>query len=47
MMDFIMSVANDASTPWWVLSLAGLIVAVEAFRSNDALWSDMFAEDEE
>ena len=43
MSEFVMSVANNPSTPWWVLIGVGLIVAVEAFRSGPApLWGDMF-----
>ena len=43
MADFVMSVANNSATPWWVLTGVGLIVAFEAFRSGPApLWGDMF-----
>ena len=46
MLDTLLAAAQAPHTPWIVLGLAGLAVAVEAFRvSPRALWADIFTEE--
>lgn len=39
--------AGQSSTAWWVLSVAVLVILVEAVRaSKQVFWADMLDEDE-
>lgn len=41
MVEMVMSAAESAVTPWWVLAGAALIIAIEAARScKPVLWGD-------
>ena len=47
MIEAMVNWAGQASTAWWVLSVAVLVILVEAFRaSKDVFWADMIEEDE-
>ena len=47
MIEAMVNWAGQSSTAWWVLSLAVIIILVEAIRvSKDVLWADMIEEDE-
>jgi len=47
MIDTMVEWAGQASTAWWVLSLAVLVILVEAIRaSKQVFWADMLDEDE-
>lgn len=42
MVHLMMTAAENASAPWWVLAGAALIITVEAARScKSILWSDL------
>ena len=47
MFEAMVNWAGQASTAWWVLSVAVVVILVEAIRvSKDVLWADMVEEDE-
>ncbi|MEL7108670.1 MAG: hypothetical protein AAFV59_10610 [Pseudomonadota bacterium] len=47
MIDTMVEWAGQASTAWWVLSVAVLVILVEAIRaSKQVFWADMLDEDE-
>ncbi|NQY14567.1 MAG: hypothetical protein HRT81_11990 [Henriciella sp.] len=47
MIEAMVEWAGQTSTAWWVLSIAILIIFVEAFRaSKQVFWADMIDEDE-
>lgn len=47
MIESMVEWAGQSSTAWWVLSVAVLIILVEAFRaSKQVFWADMLDEDE-
>lgn len=47
MFEAMVNWAGQASTAWWVLSVAVVVIVVEAIRvSKDVLWADMIEEDE-
>lgn len=47
MIENMVNWAGQTSTAWWVLSVAVLVILVEAIRvSKDVLWADMIEEDE-
>lgn len=47
MFEAMVNWAGQASTAWWVLSVAVIVIVVEAIRvSKDVLWADMIEEDE-
>lgn len=46
MVEWIMNVAEQPATAWWVLGLVATVAALEAIRtSKETLWGDFFAED--
>ncbi len=46
MVDWVMNLAAEPMTAWWVLGLAGVIGGVEIIRtSKETLWGEFFAED--
>jgi len=47
MIEVMMNWAGQASTAWWVLSAAVLVILVEAVRTSaDVFWADMVEDDE-
>ena len=47
MIEAMVEWAGQTSTAWWVLSIAILIILVEAIRaSKQVFWADMIDEDE-
>lgn len=47
MIEEMVTWAGQSSTAWWVLSLAVLVILVEAIRaSKEVFWADMIDEDE-
>ncbi|MEL6861501.1 MAG: hypothetical protein AAGL11_06670 [Pseudomonadota bacterium] len=47
MIENMVNWAGQSSTAWWVLSLAVIVILVEAIRvSKDVFWADMIEEDE-
>ena len=47
MIEAMVDWAGQTSTAWWVLSIAVLIILVEAIRaSRDVFWADMIEDDE-
>ncbi|MEM9571466.1 MAG: hypothetical protein AAF996_08370 [Pseudomonadota bacterium] len=47
MIEAMIDWAGQTSTAWWVLSIAILIILVEAVRaSKQVFWADMIDEDE-
>jgi hypothetical protein len=47
MIEAMVEWAGQTSTAWWVLSIAILIILVEAVRaSKQVFWADMIDEDE-
>lgn len=47
MIEAMIEWAGQTSTAWWVLSIAILIILVEAVRaSKQVFWADMIDEDE-
>lgn len=47
MIEELVEWAGQSSTAWWVLSIAVLIILVEAIRSSkQVFWADMIDEDE-
>ncbi|MEO1101431.1 MAG: hypothetical protein AAFW65_06240 [Pseudomonadota bacterium] len=46
MVEWLMDVAADPVTAWWVLAVAGGIGMVEIVRtSRETLWGDFFADE--
>jgi len=46
MVEWVMNLAGQPSTPWWVLGVAGMIACIEMVRSGkEALWGDFFDAD--
>ncbi len=47
MIEAMVNWAGQASTAWWVLSVAVIVIVIEAIRvSKEVLWADMIEEDE-
>jgi len=47
MFEAMVNWAGQSSTAWWVLSLAVIVILVEAIRaSKEVFWADMIEEDE-
>ncbi|MHA7899705.1 MAG: hypothetical protein ACX94B_07540 [Henriciella sp.] len=47
MIEAMVNWAGQASTAWWVLSIAVTVIVFEAVRaSKDVFWADMVDEDE-
>ncbi len=47
MIEAMVNWAGQSSTAWWVLSLATVVIVVEAVRaSKDVFWGDMLEDDE-
>ena len=47
MIEAMVNWAGQASTAWWVLSIAVAFILVEAVRASaDVFWADMVDEDE-
>ena len=47
MIEELVNWAGQSSTAWWVLSLAVIVILIEAIRvSKDVFWADMLEEDE-